>query len=248
MTAPPETTADQASDPAAIRARLARAASAHVPFDGWGEAAFRAAVAETGIDPALARAACPRGAVDLAVELHRQDDARMARRAQKTDLSHLRYGQKVAALVRIRIEEAGDPEVVRRSAALFALPIHAAEGAALIWHTADLIWTLLGDTSRDINWYSKRAILAGVYSATLLYWLGDDSPDHAATWDFLDRRIADVLRLEKAKARLRGNPLVAELMRGPGRLLGRISAPTSRPRDDLPGYIRSETASTEAPR
>ncbi len=248
MTASPETTAEQAPDPAAIRARLARAASAHVPFDGWGEATFRAAVAETGIDPDLARAACPRGAVDLAVELHRLGDARMAERARKADLSHLRYGQKVAALVRIRIEEAGDPEVVRRSAALFALPIHAAEGATLIWHTADLIWTLLGDTSRDINWYSKRAILSGVYAATLLYWLGDDSPGHSATWEFLDRRIADVLRFEKAKAGLRGNPLVAELMRGPGRLLNRITAPTARPRDDLPGCIHPETGPTEAQR
>ena len=35
--------------------RLLDAALAHVPFDGWSETAFDAAVAETGIAPALAR-------------------------------------------------------------------------------------------------------------------------------------------------------------------------------------------------
>jgi hypothetical protein len=70
-------------------------------------------------------------------------------------------------------------EAVRRGATLFALPIHAADGARALWETADAIWTALGDTSDDLNWYSKRAILSGVYSSTVLYWLGDQSAEHS---------------------------------------------------------------------
>jgi ubiquinone biosynthesis protein COQ9 len=84
---------------------------------------------------------------------------------------------------------------------------HAADGARAIWGTADAIWTALGDTSDDMNWYSKRASLSAVYGATVLFWLGDDSTGHQATWDFLDRRIEGVMRFEKAKAAMAANPL-----------------------------------------
>ncbi len=215
--------------------RLLDAALVHVPFDGWSEATFRAAAADAGMDPARARALFPRGALGLAVAWHRRGDDLMAERLRQADLSALRYTEKVARAVRLRIEVIEDKEILRRSMALFALPQHAAEGARLLWGTADRIWRELGDTSDDINWYSKRAILSGVYGATVLYWLGDTSEDHAATWAFLDRRMEGVTRFEKAKAKLRENPLTGRLMELPERMLGNIRAPSASPRDDLPG-------------
>jgi ubiquinone biosynthesis protein COQ9 len=116
------------------------------------------------------------------------------------------------------------------------LPQHAADGARAIWGTADAIWTALGDTSRDLNWYTKRATLSGVYASTVLYWLGDDSTGHHATWEFLDRRIADVMRIEKAKAAFRENPLGKALLAGPLKLMERVKAPHLP--DDLPGNFR----------
>jgi ubiquinone biosynthesis protein COQ9 len=116
-------------------------------------------------------------------------------------------------------------EAVRRAATLFALPIHAPDGAKLVWGTADAIWNALGDTSRDYNWYTKRAILSGVYSSTTLFWLGDQSEAGDATWKFLDRRIEDVMRFEKTKSRLKDNKLAQILMAGPKMLLSPIRAP-----------------------
>jgi len=218
------------------RARLLAAALPHVPFDGWSAATLEAAMADAGLEAGLARLALPRGVVDLALEHHRQGDEEMQRRAAELDLSALRYSARVAALVRLRLEVAGGREVVRRGVTFFALPAHAADGAAAIWRTADRIWETLGDSSRDINWYSKRMILSGVYSSTLLYWLGDDSPGHRATWEFLDRRIEEVMTFERLKGRLRDSPLCRGLMRGPGRLLERVRAPAGG-RHDLPGTL-----------
>jgi len=127
---------------------------------------------------------------------------------------------------------------VRRGATLFALPHHAADGARAIWHTADTVWTALGDTSRDFNWYSKRATLSAVYSAALLYWLGDDSPGGSATREFIGRRIDDVMRFEEVKAKIRGNRLAAAMLKGPQRLLDRVRAPGDTPVSDLPGSWR----------
>lgn len=234
-TKPKKTEADHLAD---TRARLIAAALAHVPFDGWSDATFAAAVADSGVDQGLAKLACPRGVLDLALAQHAAGDAALAAEGAGVKASPLRYSEKVARLVRLRIEGA-DREVVRRGVTFFALPAHAADGAAAIWRTADLIWRLLGDTSDDFNWYSKRTILSAVYSSTLLYWLGDDSEGQADTWAFLDRRIGDVMQFEKAKAGFTRSPLGRVLQRGPGRVLERLRAPMAGGNPDLPGHLKS---------
>jgi ubiquinone biosynthesis protein COQ9 len=218
-----------------LKQKLLGAALPHVPFDGWSDATFRAAVEDLGADPALARAACPRGALDLAVAFHKEGDAAMVARLGAGDLGALRFRDRIAAAVRYRIEAVADREIVRRGTALFALPPHAPEGARLIWGTADLIWDTLGDTSDDINWYTKRATLSAVYGSTVLYWLGDDRPGHERTWAFLDRRIEDVMQFEKFKAQVNEAPILKSLLAGPLWLAGKVRSPTKVPEVPLPG-------------
>jgi ubiquinone biosynthesis protein COQ9 len=219
------------------RTSVLRAALPHVPFDGWSDQTFRAAVADSRVAPGLAQALFPRGGVDLALAYHRQGDAQMTEKLAATDLSVMRYSARVAYAIRQRLELVEDRELVRRGTTLFALPQHAAEGAKAIWGTADAIWKALGDSSEDFNWYSKRATLSAVYGATALFWLGDDSPDHSATWEFLDRRIENVMQIEKAKSGLRENPLAKALRSGPFsgafQKVDAMRKPESP--DDLPG-------------
>ncbi|UYV36993.1 COQ9 family protein [Rhodobacteraceae bacterium D3-12] len=215
------------------REKLLDAALNHVPFDGWSATTFEAAIAETGIAPGLARGLFPRGAVDLAVAYHKRGDARMVARLEQAELGEMRFRDRITAAVRYRLEAVEDRELVRRGMALFALPQYAPDGARLIWDTCGLIWESLGDSSDDINWYTKRATLSGVYSSTVLYWLGDDSEGHAATWAFLDRRIEDVMRFETLKANIRNNETLSRVLKGPLDILGRIRAP--KPREDMPG-------------
>ncbi|HLQ19256.1 MAG TPA: COQ9 family protein [Tabrizicola sp.] len=217
------------------RAKVLDAALAHVPFDGWSGKTLQAAIVDSGVAPGLARALFPRGGVDLALAYHRRGDDEMVAALSQRDLKALRFRDRIALAVRLRLELA-DRELVRRGVTLFSLPIHAADGAKAIWQTADRIWTALDDTSTDLNWYSKRATLSGVYGATVLYWLGDDSADAQATWDFLDRRIDQVMQVEKLKANLRENPFGKAWMAGPGKLFETIRAPKLP--DDLPGRTR----------
>ncbi len=225
MTTPYEETKDALLDAALL----------NVPFDGWSEATFRAAVREAGVDAALARAVCPRGAVDLALAYHKRGDLAMKERLKVTDMTGMKFREKIALAVRFRLEAADDREAVRRGTTLFSLPHRAADGAKAIWETVDLIWDTLGDTSDDFNWYSKRATLSGVYSATLLYWLGDDSPGHQATWSFLDRRIENVMQIEKLKARVNDNPVLKPFTAGPNWLMKQIKRPPKMPDMDFPG-------------
>lgn len=200
-----------------LKDKLARASLAHVPFDGWSEATLAAAAADTGIDLALARVHMPRGGVDLALAAHRLGDEALREAAAALDLSALRFRERITTLVMLRLEAAGDREVVRAATALLALPHLLAEGARAIWGTADLIWELAGDTAEGLSWYSKRMTLSAVYSATVLYWIGDESEGAADTRAFLERRIENVMQFEKAKAGFSNNPLtrLAKGMKAP---------------------------------
>ena len=214
------------------KARVLDAALPHAAFDGWSETTLQAAIDDSQTPPALARALFPRGGIDLAVAYHQRGDRALREALAALDLSETRYTARVALAVKLRLQSA-DRELVRRGTTLFALPQHAAEGTRLIWATADTIWTALGDTSTDVNWYSKRATLSAVYGATVLFWLGDQSEDSAETWAFLDRRLANVMQFEKTKAALQNNPLAKTLMAGPLKLLKNLRAPNPSP--DLPG-------------
>ena len=187
------------------RRRVLEAALSHVPFDGWTEAVLRRAMTDAGLDAGLARRLFPRGVRDLVDFFAQEADRRMAEALAGRGVAALKIRERIAAAVRTRLEQAGrDREAVRRAVTFQANPRTGLDGARGLWRTADAMWRAAGDTATDVNWYTKRALLAGVYGSTLLYWLGDDSDGHEETWAFLDRRIADVMRIEKAKGRLSG--------------------------------------------
>lgn len=218
-----------------IKGRLVESALPHVAFDGWGPETFDAAIRDSDVDPVVARAICPRGAVDLAVAFHQQGDALMKKALAEAELDEMRFRDRVSHAVKLRLQLVEDKEVVRRGSTLFALPQYVSTGSQLIWGTADAIWTALGDTSDDINWYSKRATLSAVYGATVLYWLGDESEGHEATWAFLDRRIENVMQFEKAKAAFNKSPF-GKVLSGPLASLTKVKAPGAAA--DMPGRWR----------
>lgn len=206
----------------------------HVAFDGWSPEAFAAAAQDSDLSLEEARAACPRGATDLAILFHEKGDVAMVEALKAADLSDMRFRDKVAHAIALRLAVVGDKEAVRRGSTLFALPHMAPIGTKLIWGTADAIWTALGDTSDDVNWYTKRATLSAVYGSVVLYWLGDDSVDGQATEAFIDRRIENVMQFESLKAAVTNNPLTKPLAAALGQFTSGIKAP-GKPPSDLPG-------------
>lgn len=228
---------DAAADPMQdVKERVVQAALPHVAFDGWTDGVLAEAVVDADVEPALARLAFPRGGIDLALSFHEMMDRALARQMTQTDMSALRYSDRVARAIEMRLELiAPHREAVRRAAALLALPVYAPDAARAVWQTADTIWNGLGDTSDDVNWYSKRATLSAVYGSVVLFWLGDDSVGGQATDAFIDRRIDNVMQFEKLKAQVNANPVMKKLLTGPNWILGQVRAPVRMPDVDLPG-------------
>ena len=130
-------------------------------------------------------------------------DRRMVEEMERRDVAGMRVRERIATAVRVRLEQnALHREAIRRLIAFLALPGHAGLGWRCLYRTVDSMWHAAGDRSTDYNYYTKRALLAGVYVSTVLYWLDDSSDDFADTWAFLDRRIADVMTVPRAAGRL----------------------------------------------
>jgi len=187
----------------AERRRILAAALPLVPFDGWTGKLLTEAAVIAGLEPSVALRAFPGGVVDLAVFHIQEADRLMLEELALRDLPSLKIRDRIATAIQVRLEQqAGNREAIRRAVALLALPGHAPLALRSLYRTVDAIWHAAGDTATDFNFYSKRLLLAGVYSATLLYWLEDKSEAHQRTWAFLDRRIGEIMRLQKFRGRL----------------------------------------------
>jgi len=191
------------SETEALRERLIDAAVGHVPFDGWGDKALAAAAQDLAMAPALARNAFPAGAIEM-IECHsRLADRRMVADFEQADKTGLKTREKVALAVRLRLSaNTAHREAIRRALTILALPVNAPLATRLLYRTVDAVWYATGDRSTDYNFYTKRMLLAGVYSTTLLYWINDKSPESTETWAFLDRRIGEVMLIPQAMGRL----------------------------------------------
>ncbi len=186
-----------------IRALLAPLIADSAAFDGWSEQAVAGAAAGVGIDPAVARLAFPGGAMDMIAAWIEHIDRAMAEALPAAMLAGMKMRERIRALVWFRICSIfGKEEALRRALAIQAMPQNAAATLRQGWHSADLMWRLAGDDASDFNHYTKRAILAALYGATLTVWVSDDSDGKADTQSFLDRRIDGVMKFEKAKAQL----------------------------------------------
>jgi ubiquinone biosynthesis protein COQ9 len=191
-------------DHEAARQKIIAAALPNVPFDGWTPEVLRRAAADAGFDPVTALRVFPRGSIEAIEAWVAEADRRMLAALEREAPPDARTTARVTLAIRLRLQDlAAHREAVRRALGLLALPHNAPIAAATLWRTVDAIWYAAGDTATDFNYYTKRALLAGVYSATLMYWLDDKSEGFAETWKFLDRRLADVMRVPRLFGRLR---------------------------------------------
>ena len=206
-----------------LRLRLAPGIAAAAAFDGWSGTAVDAAAADCGVDPALARYAFADGAMAMIAAWTADVTGRMEQALPAAELAALPIRERIRRLVLFRLDAMrGHEESLRRAMAVMAMPHHAAASLRLGWGSADAMWRLAGDTATDYNHYTKRAILAGVYAATLAVFVDDHSEAKAETAAFLDRRIEGIMRFEKTKAKLlrRGDDTFSLT-----RLLGRLRYP-----------------------
>jgi ubiquinone biosynthesis protein COQ9 len=185
------------------RERLIVAMLPDVAFDGWSRHALRNAARRAAIPVGEAMALFPRGAADLIAAFSRWADLQMLDQLHTMPVEEMRLSQRIALALQLRFEVLAPwREAVRRGLSVLALPQNTLLGLRLLYDTVDAVWHGVGDGSNDFSFYTKRATLAGIYAAAVLFWLDDRSPGSAETQAFIERRLADLHRLTGLRERL----------------------------------------------
>jgi ubiquinone biosynthesis protein COQ9 len=219
MVAPTEMNLDE------LRAALAPLLPNHAAFDGWSNDALAMAAGELGVPAERARLAFPGGQVEMIDAWFDAIDKAMLDAFPPERIAAMKIRERIRELVLFRlVAMRPQREALRRALAILAMPQNVGDTARLAWRAADRIWRVAGDTATDFNHYSKRAILVGVYGSTTFVFLDDEDDDLAATRAFLGRRIDDVMRFEKFKARWRGT---RERLPSLSRFVGRLRYPAA---------------------
>ncbi|TDH64375.1 COQ9 family protein [Dankookia rubra] len=181
----------------AIRAILPIAAR-----DGWNWGSLRAGLRAVGEDPALAESHFPTGPVGAVLAWIDLVNGEMEAAAAAEDIAALRVPQRIRRVVELRlIAMAPHKAALRRALALLALPWNAPQGLRATAGAVDAMWHAAGDTSADFSWYTRRATLGAIYTATIAWWLRDEDPSIFGAMQFLDRRLADLAKLQKRRPR-----------------------------------------------
>jgi len=175
----------------------------YVPELGWNLAALKKGVIDADFKEGDEYRAF-QGNMDKVLERYLAlVDGQMTARLADVDLLSMRVKDRVATavMVRLRLLEK-NKEAVRQSLRYLRHPTRTSLALKGLYNTVSAIWYAAGDTSTDFNFYTKRTLLAGVYSATLFYWLGDESEDSIKTRAYLSRRLDQVMKIPKLKSQL----------------------------------------------
>uniref|UniRef100_A0A8C9QGZ2 Ubiquinone biosynthesis protein n=1 Tax=Spermophilus dauricus TaxID=99837 RepID=A0A8C9QGZ2_SPEDA len=97
---------------------------------------------------------------------------------------------------------------------ILLLPHNIPPSLSLLTSMVDDMWHYAGDQSTDFNWYTRRAVLVGIYNTTELVMMQDSSPDFEDTWRFLENRINDAMNMGHTAKQVKstGEALVQGLM------------------------------------
>lgn len=183
------------------RAEILQAVLRHVPFDGWRKPMLEAAAADCGLQAAEIYRYFPGGIQDIVDFWLRDISQEMTDVVAASEETSVTKRIRLAVLTRFQIMTP-DRETVRQTMIYFSFPGRQQQAGKALYHTVDAMWHAAGVYDTDFNFYTKRLLLSGVYSSSLLFWLTEEGADEAALADFVDRRLAGIMKIQKRRGRM----------------------------------------------
>src|SRR5262249_28301293 len=147
-----------------LKAAVLETALEHAPVLGFSDALLARAGKDAGVGAEMMLHLFPDGASSLVACFSERCDGQMEQDLARQDLAAMKVRERIAKAVLARLDALKPhKEAARRASAFLMLPPNAALGMRLVYQTVDAMWRAVGDTSTDFNFYTKRAILGGVY-------------------------------------------------------------------------------------
>nr|XP_019933956.1 PREDICTED: ubiquinone biosynthesis protein COQ9, mitochondrial isoform X1 [Paralichthys olivaceus] len=204
-----------------LQARILTAALEFVPQHGWSMEAIASGAETLGLSSASTGmfhngsgdlvlhfiAQCNSQLTEILAEQHKQ--VQLGQAEPKKTADFLR--DAVETRLRMHIPYI---ETWPQAMSILLLPHNIPDSLKHLSTLVDDIWYYAGDRSTDMNWYTKRAALTGIYNTTELVMVQDSSADFEDTWNFLDNRIQDVVNMASTAKQVQstGEAVVQGLM------------------------------------
>ena len=185
-----------------IKESILSASLKFVPGYGWSKQAVEAGTESLGY-PTVTSGIRDDAGISLIHHHYKSSNEALVKMMEKEVEELKKSGQelKIAPFLRKFIEKRlimNVPYISKwpEALAIMSYPQNALSSLELGSELVSSMWHAAGDKSVDINWYTKRVTLYGIYKSTELAMMQDKSEGYADTLAFLDRRFEDSKSLQ----------------------------------------------------
>ena len=169
----------------------------HTPYTGWSLETLKVSLGEIGILNSL-DSFFPGGIKDISRLYFDIADKKLEYDVENIDLENKSVRDRISYLLNLRLDFfSNNKQVIKQIIGSDFFNGFSLAPISRINDSVDLMWRLAGDKSVDYNFYTKRILLGGIYISSVLFWL--DSENREEVSKFIDRRIANVMKIEKNK-------------------------------------------------
>ena len=184
------------------RRKILNESKKYVVTNGWNESLFKSITKNKifKIDEILTL--FPEGYLSLLKFYLKELNIDMTSSAKNLDLTRMKTHQRIREIILLRLNiKQNEKDLIKRTYFTLLLPKHFNILLMSLYNIVDQIWFIAGDISTDFNFYSKRAILATVYSSTVLYWINNENFEE--TKKFLDKQLKKISKIPQIKKQIK---------------------------------------------
>ncbi|CAG9816135.1 unnamed protein product [Phaedon cochleariae] len=182
-----------------IKNKILAASLKFVPEVGWSKEALSKGAEDLGY-PGISHGMFSRGGADLVHYFQTSSNLQLVQILKKyqeeSKENPLPPGDFAEKAIQARLQMTV-PYINKwpQAIAIMSLPPNVPNALAALLTMVDDICYYAGDRSVDFNWYLRRIGIAGVYKATELYMIQDNSQEYKNTWAFLKRRLEEAVQV-----------------------------------------------------
>jgi len=175
----------------------------YIIINGWNNNLFKLITQNNNYKYEEIISLFPNGYVDLLKYFFERLNQELTFSFNNSNFLTLKTHEKIREIILLRLKNYNTKKkIIKRTYFTLLLPINSKIASLLLYKTIDQMWYIAGDSSTDFNYYSKRAILAAIYSSTVLYWINNDY-NFKKTKIFLDNKLLQVFRITRIKRRFK---------------------------------------------
>ena len=181
-----------------IRSEVLQTSKNIIEKNGWNENLFFLISQNCNYKEHEINTLFPNGYESLLTLYLTEINEKMTEKSKSLNLIRLKIHERIKALMTIRLNiMKNEKKLISKTFLYLLLPHNFKIASQNLYKTVDQIWFLAGDNSTDFNFYSKRAILASIYTTTLLHFINNDNIDE--TIDVMNQNLKKVSKIPKIK-------------------------------------------------